>query len=656
MGLHVTETGTVSCRAFYDLDFDLWQFHRYDEYFTATSAFTLHPAGTYTGPASIKEYVKFASDESPFVDSFRVLPGGLALLKRMTPEGTCLFMVMGHRRYELSAKYAGGEAVHVATLATVTYTPSVHKINDIALYYETPFMQFVFDSIRTRKSAEFVCDSLFSRCPLAGVNTWTHNGLPSYAACITSFEALPAFDDGPRLESSRSQGGGFDGNSSSCRLLHSFLASINTDHCAHLSFKPMTDSQGRIKCQHSNRMQPSDSFDDFDMANFDQFKEAMGYPIATGFNQVDRCIYDSMRLSVPRPYWRAWRDAQPDRIDRLGWKTWSKIPPLERIPKDEWAWVLTYAVWISVLILGLGSEYVVGTVITAHLSIESLEIFWKAAAFTFPLFVTIALVSHSYWGLFFLVFGLWKCGSPETIVFLLMARSRNYRWLFRLQCALNFLGTLLHHSATSLLVVSLTTGTEFLDRNVLSCTLPLVVQHWFVLMRYVDIRLYLLTELAIEFVWEWEVIWNITSYTCHSWNIVMIAATMLVAHWLYLTAATLKYLNPCCGGARKTAPTPSGASHPSPMARLASVRDNVVYAALEAAEANRKCGQEKEGALGSIRAGLSSFLAFQPADDTKLAHHWRNNLQGAEPAARSAAAAALARSATVTVENVEDNE
>ena len=152
MGVHVTKTGTVSCKAFYDLDFDLWQFHRYDEYFTATSAFTLHPAGTYTGPASIKEYVKFASDESPFVDSFRVLPGGLALLKRMTPEGTCLFMVMGHRRYELSAKHAGGEAVHVATLATVTYTPPVHRINDIALYYETPFMQFVFDCIRTRKS------------------------------------------------------------------------------------------------------------------------------------------------------------------------------------------------------------------------------------------------------------------------------------------------------------------------------------------------------------------------------------------------------------------------------------------------------------------------------------------------------------------------
>ena len=74
-------------------------------------------------------------------------------------------------------------------------------------------------------------------------------------------------------------------------------------------------------------------------------------------------------------------------------------PPLEHIRTDDWAWVLTYTVWVSVLILGLGSEYVIGTIITSYLSIESLEIFWKGAAFTFPLFVTIALVSHSFWGL-----------------------------------------------------------------------------------------------------------------------------------------------------------------------------------------------------------------------------------------------------------------
>ena len=70
---------------------------------------------------------------------------------------------------------------------------------------------------------------------------------------------------------------------------------------------------------------------------------------------------------------------------------------------------------------------------------------------------------------------------------------------------MNFLGTLLHHSATSLLVVSLTTHSEFLDRNVLSCTLPLVVQHWFVLLKYLSYPAYAWAELVVEALWEWQV-------------------------------------------------------------------------------------------------------------------------------------------------------
>ena len=381
----------------------------------------------------------------------------------------------------------------------------------------------------------------------------------------------------------------------------------------------------------------------------------MGYPIADGFRVVDKCVYDSLRASIPRPYWASWRDAQAEQMD------WWRAPPLEHIPQAEWAWVTTYAVWICVLILGLGSEWVVGTVITARLSMESLEIFWKAAAFTFPLFVTISLVSRSFWGLLFLVVGLWKCGSPETIVFFLMARNNNYSCAFRVQCAMNFLGTLLHHSATSLLIVSLTTHSEFLDRNVLSCTLPLVVQHWFVLVRYVDVRLYVIAELLIEFVWEWEVIFNIQNYhQCHGWNIVMIAATMLVAHWLYVGAATIKFCCPCLyTKAKKTAPasdepdgTASEQQPPSQVSRWSKIREDVneVHAALVAAEENTNPGitatlaakrkqvpskSATKGAFSAITSlpnnyleSIADVLAPMPANDEKLARHWRDNMQG----------------------------
>ena len=62
-----------ACSGFYDLDFAPWRFAKYREYFNDESTFELYPAGKFTGPAAIKEYVKFASDESPFVDSFTVL-------------------------------------------------------------------------------------------------------------------------------------------------------------------------------------------------------------------------------------------------------------------------------------------------------------------------------------------------------------------------------------------------------------------------------------------------------------------------------------------------------------------------------------------------------------------------------------------------------
>ena len=115
-----TRINATGCSGFYDLDFDPWEFDRYGLFFTASSTFSLYPAGTYKGLDAIEEYVKFASDESPFVDSFLVLPGSIALLKSMTPDQSCVFTAMGHRRYWLSARYAGGQAVHVATLATVT--------------------------------------------------------------------------------------------------------------------------------------------------------------------------------------------------------------------------------------------------------------------------------------------------------------------------------------------------------------------------------------------------------------------------------------------------------------------------------------------------------------------------------------------------------
>ena len=84
-------TPVAGCGGFADLEVDLFAFDRYPEYFDENSSFTLYPAGAYVGPASILEYVKFASPESPFVESMTALPGGAGYLKGVNDAGECVF-------------------------------------------------------------------------------------------------------------------------------------------------------------------------------------------------------------------------------------------------------------------------------------------------------------------------------------------------------------------------------------------------------------------------------------------------------------------------------------------------------------------------------------------------------------------------------------
>ena len=51
-----------------------------------------------------------------------------------------------------------------------------------------------------------------------------------------------------------------------CRKLHAVFAAENAHHCAHLSFKPMADPEGKVKCQESAQIPVSDLFSDDELA------------------------------------------------------------------------------------------------------------------------------------------------------------------------------------------------------------------------------------------------------------------------------------------------------------------------------------------------------------------------------------------------------
>ena len=63
----------------------------------------------------------------------------------------------------------------------------------------------------------------------------------------------------------------------SCRKLHAVFAAENAHHCAHLSFKPMADPKGRVKCQESAQLPVSALFGDDELATFADFAVKLGF-------------------------------------------------------------------------------------------------------------------------------------------------------------------------------------------------------------------------------------------------------------------------------------------------------------------------------------------------------------------------------------------
>ena len=101
-------------------------------------------------------------------------------------------------------------------------------------------------------------------CP----DVWAANELTNLGACEAKLAALP-LADGDMFY--------VDGNTKSCRKVHAVFAANNSNHCAHLSFKPMADPKGKFKCQESAQVPVSDLFSDDELATFATFVADVGF-------------------------------------------------------------------------------------------------------------------------------------------------------------------------------------------------------------------------------------------------------------------------------------------------------------------------------------------------------------------------------------------
>ena len=202
-----------------------------------------------------------------------------------------------------------------------------------------------------------------------------------------------------------------------------------------------------------------------------------------------------------------------------------------------------FVVWLTVLLSGLGLElffwiYYLDTWCEQH------EALWRFAQLLFPLLLTTTLglaIQANYLALPVMVVGLWKFGFPETLMYMYLALfASDESWFQRSADLMNAIGLIVHHGALALFMSLLLVSVIPPSRYVVIGSLVLIMQHWFVLVKYANVPVYVVIELALEFWFEWIVISEFQYYRSIHWTAAWLPATMLVAHWLFLGAGAIE--------------------------------------------------------------------------------------------------------------------
>jgi hypothetical protein len=213
------------------------------------------------------------------------------------------------------------------------------------------------------------------------------------------------------------------------------------------------------------------------------------------------------------------------------------------------------------VVTGLGMEFFIGYEFLAGSEriTQWHEHAWFVAQFLFPIMllcaVQLARVQNAL-ALIFGVAGMWKFGFPETLLCLLHgyhSDSEGRGALRRLQGFLDGFGFLAHHSASMLFICVMCFGLSPMTKPLVTCVTPLILQHLVISFKYFSIPMYAVAEFLLEIFWESNVFSAIellylphgvplsaaVASPMHTALLRRVFCAMLIAHWLYWTAALL---------------------------------------------------------------------------------------------------------------------
>ena len=321
------------------------------------------------------------------------------------------------------------------------------------------------------------------------------------------------------------------GNSKGCRIVHGTMAALNEKHCPHLSFIPIEDQDNKLRCQESHMRSPSDIFTQWELEKIREVVAEHGLPADTMYREFE---YEPGRFGE----------------DQDGFKLGVTESFFSSHYNDcDYMLFYGFILWATIVITGrLGMEYFFYfSLMRADSWDESTEIRWRFVQFCFPLLATTSVgMAHttSFWAIPLIVVTLFKFGFPaETILFLYSSLfDKSLSRSMRLKDLLDGVGTVIHHSSAALYIAMVLLCIIPSTRATIEVVVPVLVQHWFVLLRYRFNHLYVLIETVLEVWFEMTVLSSLEAMHNEHWVAGIVAVSMLFSHWLYFIAGCLGLL------------------------------------------------------------------------------------------------------------------
>eukprot|EP00588_Corethron_pennatum_P015714 CAMPEP_0194279758 /NCGR_PEP_ID=MMETSP0169-20130528/14108_1 /TAXON_ID=218684 /ORGANISM="Corethron pennatum, Strain L29A3" /LENGTH=377 /DNA_ID=CAMNT_0039024221 /DNA_START=33 /DNA_END=1166 /DNA_ORIENTATION=+ len=266
-------------------------------WFNQDSVLEYPAAGIYTGVDGIAEYVNFFIDPLFFI-SVEIVDSVENNQLISAKKDKCVILTADHERLVYNGVGIPVLGIPALTLGKTFDLVSGQKVefqvrgddDDNILIkridlYLPPGLAAATISQGTLAIPEVFCKNImFDKCPAvwkANFGTDYYPTDPSQNPCLGAFVSIPPFE--PQNDPINAS---IDGNSIGCRLLHGSFALQNDIHCPHISFTPISDEKGSIKCQTSLLKTVADSFTEEELEFMNAATKTFGLDNALPFSGI----------------------------------------------------------------------------------------------------------------------------------------------------------------------------------------------------------------------------------------------------------------------------------------------------------------------------------------------------------------------------------